>query len=61
MAKGAERLFALKANLGIVIRGPLDGLNQLADHLEDYCEANGLTIALKTASASRLWIREEEP
>ncbi len=54
-----DNLFALRANLGVIFRGPLDGLNRVADHLEDYCEANGITIAYKKASASRLFIKED--
>ncbi len=57
--RAEQNLFALKANLGFVIRGPLSDLNQLADHLEDFCEQRGLKIAFKKASASRLWIRED--
>ena len=54
-----QDLFALKANLGVVFRGPLEGLNRLSDHLEDYCRELGVTIAFKKASASRLWIKED--
>ena len=54
-----QDLFALKANLGVIFRGPLEGLNRVADHLENYCEANGITIAFKKASASRLFIKED--
>ncbi len=54
-----ENLFAVKANLGFVIRGPLDELTTLSDRLETLCEGLGLKIAFKKASASRLWIRED--
>lgn len=54
-----QDLFALKANVGFVIRGPLSDLNQLSAHLEEFCESRGLKIAFKKASASRLWIRED--
>ena len=57
--RAEEDLFALKANLGVIFRGPLEGLNRVADHLEDYCREIGITIALKKASASRLFIKED--
>ncbi len=57
--RAEQDLFALKANLGVVFRGPLDGLNRVADHLEDYCREIGVTIAFKKASASRLFIKED--
>ncbi len=57
--KAEQDLFALKANVGFIIRGPLNDLNQLADHLENFCEQRGLKIAFKKASASRLWIQDD--
>lgn len=52
-----DNLFAVKANLGVVIRGPLNGLTTLSERLENLCRELGLSIALKKASASRLWIK----
>ncbi len=52
--------FSIKANLGFVIRGTLDGLNAFAEHLEELCEERGLKIVFKKASASRLWIKADE-
>ncbi len=52
--------FSIRANLGFVIRGPLDGLNALAEHLEEICKERGLQIVFKRASASRLWIKADE-
>ncbi len=57
--RAGQDLFAVKANLGFVIRGPLNELTTLSDRLEALCEELGLKIAFKTASASRLWIRED--
>ncbi len=53
-------LFTLKANLGVIFRGPFEELNRMADHLEEYCAANGVTIAFKKASASRLFVKEDD-
>ncbi len=52
--------FSIKANLGFVLRGTLDSLNDFAEYLEDVCEERGLTIVFKQASASRLWIKGYE-
>ncbi len=52
--------FSIRANLGFVIRGPLDGLNAFTEHLEEFCKEHELTIVFKKASASRLWIKADE-
>ncbi len=54
-----NRVFELKANMGFVVRGPLESLKSLDDRLERFCRELGLKIAYKTASASRLWIQED--
>ncbi len=55
-----QDLFSPKANLGIVVRGPMGSLNAFWDGFEELCREHGLKIAFKTASASRLWVKEDE-
>ncbi len=54
-----EDPFAVKANLGFVLRGPLTEWATLSENLEVRCRELGVKIAFKKASASRLWIRED--
>ena len=54
-------LFALKANLGFVVRGPMSELPIFAERIETLCADLGLIVVHKTASASKLWIKEGEP
>ena len=54
-------LFALKANLGLVVRGPMESLAAFSERVEALVSELGLKIAFKTASASKLWIKEGEP
>lgn len=54
-----NEVFSPKANLGIVVRGPMDRLSLFWDGFEDLCREHGLKIAFKTASGSRLWIHED--
>lgn len=55
-----DNQFSIRANLGLVVRGTLDALNAIAEHLEEVCKERGLTIVYKKASASRLWIKADE-
>jgi hypothetical protein len=50
--------FALKANLGFVIRGSMNDLSLFAERIESLCKDSGLTVVHKHASASKLWIKE---
>jgi hypothetical protein len=54
-------LFGLKANLGFVVRGDMETLGTFNARLEALISELGLKIAFKTASASKLWIKEGEP
>ena len=51
-------LFALKANLGIIVRGAMNDLSLFADRIEELCKELGLIVCHKQASASKLWIKE---
>ena len=53
-------LFSPKANLGIVVRGHMGSLNAFWEGFEELCREHDLKIAFKTASASRLWVKEDE-
>ncbi|MCJ2530899.1 MAG: hypothetical protein LN413_01080 [Candidatus Thermoplasmatota archaeon] len=55
----SQDLFAVKANLGVVLRGSLDELTTISNRLEELCSDRGVKIAFKKASASRLWIKED--
>ena len=57
----ATDLFALKANLGFVVRGPMENLAAFSERIESLCSELGLKIAYKTVSASKLWIKAGEP
>ncbi len=57
----SKDLFGVKANLGLVVRGPMDALRTFDDRVEALVAELGLKIAFKTASASRLWVKEGEP
>ncbi len=54
-----EHLLSARANLGIVVRGPMDQLTPFWDDFDRLCLEHGLKIAFKMASASRLWIKED--
>ncbi len=60
MSQNPPRLFAVKANLGFVVRGTMEDLAAFADRLETLAPEMGLVIAYKQASASRLWIKEAD-
>lgn len=53
-------LFTPKANLGIVVRGPMNSLIDFWESFEALCERHDLKIAFKRASASRLWVKEDD-
>jgi len=53
--------FGFKSNLGLVVRGPMDALRTFDNEVEALCARLGLKIAFKTASASKLWVKEGEP
>ncbi len=55
-----QDLFLPKANLGIVVRGPMGSLDAFWAGFEELCREHGLKIAFKTASASRLWVKEDK-
>lgn len=54
-------LFSLKANLAVVVRGPMGELPVFAERIESLCVELGLIVVHKQASASKLWIKEGEP
>ncbi len=55
-----EHLLSARANLAFVVRGPMDHLTPFWEDLERLCQRHRLKIAFKMASASRLWIKEDE-
>ncbi len=57
----SKELTNLKANVGLVVRGPVAVLRTFDTEVEALCARLGLKIAFKTASATKLWIKEGEP
>jgi hypothetical protein len=57
----SKDLSGLKANVGLVVRGPVAVLRTFDTEVEAICARLGLKIAFKTASASKLWVKEGEP
>ena len=51
-------LFGLKANLAVIVRGPMSELPIFAERVEAMCTELGLIVVHKQASASRLWVKE---
>lgn len=60
MSPKANDLFALKANLAVVVRGSMDDLAAFAERVEQIAPELGLIVVHKQASASKLWIQEGE-
>lgn len=60
MKEDSKHLFSPKANLGIIVRGPMRGLTSFWDGFEALCREHDLRIAFKVASASKLWITGEQ-
>ena len=57
-SSGDHALFAVKANLAVILRGDVNALAAFADELERLAPERGLVIVHKQASASRLWVKE---
>ena len=43
-----------------MVRGPMGSLDSFWEGFEELCLEHGLKIAFKTASASRLWVKEDK-
>lgn len=59
--RSSSDLFGLKANLAVIVRGPMSDLPIFAERVEALCAELGLVIVHKQASASKLWVKEGEP